>query len=84
MPSESASVQIISAADKLHNARSILADLRDAGEDLWSRFTGGKEGTLWYYRALAEAYTADEASPVVGELNRVVREIEALAGHIGC
>ncbi len=79
MPSESASVQLVSAADKLHNARSILADVRDVGEDLWSRFTGGKEGTLWYYRALAEAYTAVEASPVVEELNRVVREIEALA-----
>jgi (p)ppGpp synthase/HD superfamily hydrolase len=82
MPSESASVQLVSAADKLHNARSILADVRDVGEDLWSRFTGGKEGTLWYYRALAEAYTADEASPVVEELNRVVRAIETLAGHI--
>jgi (p)ppGpp synthase/HD superfamily hydrolase len=82
MPSESASVQLVSAADKLHNARSILADVRVVGEELWSRFTGGKEGTLWYYRALAEAYTADEASPVVEELNRVVREIETLAGHI--
>ncbi|HEX2098025.1 MAG TPA: HD domain-containing protein [Rubrobacteraceae bacterium] len=79
MPSEPASVQLVSAADKLDNARSILTDLRDLGEDLWDRFTGGKEGTLWYYRALAEAYTADEASPVVKELNRVVREIEALA-----
>lgn len=79
MPSEPASVQLVSAADKLHNARSILTDLRDLGEDLWDRFTGGKEGTLWYYRALAEAYTADEASPVVKELNRVVREIQALA-----
>ena len=79
MSSEPASVQLVSAADKLHNARSILSDLRDVGDDLWERFTGGKEGTLWYYRTFVEAYTADRASPVVEELDRVVSEIEDLA-----
>jgi (p)ppGpp synthase/HD superfamily hydrolase len=74
-----ASVRLVSAADKLHNARTILADLRAVGEDLWDRFTGGKEGTLWYYRVLVEAYAAADANPVVEELDRVVREIEALA-----
>ena len=73
------SVRLVSAADKLHNAHSILADLRSLGDELWDRFTGGKEGTLWYYRALVEAYTAAGANPVVEELDRVVREIEALA-----
>jgi (p)ppGpp synthase/HD superfamily hydrolase len=79
MASAPASVRLVSAADKLHNARSILADLRSLGDDLWDRFTGGKEGTLWYYRALVEAYEAAGANPVVEELDRVVREIEALA-----
>ncbi|MDQ3834440.1 MAG: phosphohydrolase, partial [Actinomycetota bacterium] len=79
METAPASVQLVSAADKLHNARSILADLRDVGEDLWDRFTGGKEGTLWYYRSLVEAYTADRAEPVVEELDRVVSEIEKLS-----
>jgi (p)ppGpp synthase/HD superfamily hydrolase len=73
------SVRLVSAADKLHNARSILADLRSLGDELWDRFTGGKEGTLWYYRALVEAYTAAGANAVAEELDRVVREIEALA-----
>ena len=76
-----ASVQLVSAADKLHNARSILADLRALGDELWERFTGGKEGTLWYYRALVEAYASNGANPVVEELDRVVREIEAFAGR---
>lgn len=74
-----ASVQLVSAADKLHNARSILADLRSRGDELWDRFTGDKEGTLWYYRALVEAYAGAGANPIVEELDRVVREIEALA-----
>jgi hypothetical protein len=72
-------VRLVSAADKLHNARSILADLRSLGDEVWNRFTGGKEGTLWYYRALVEAYTGAGAIPVVEELDWVVREIEALA-----
>ena len=79
MKTAPASVQLVSAADKLHNARSILADLRSLGDDLWDRFTGGKSGTLWYYRALVEAYSAAPASPVVEELDRVVSEIEELA-----
>jgi (p)ppGpp synthase/HD superfamily hydrolase len=74
-----ASVQLVSAADKLHNARSILADLRSRGDELWDRFIGDKEGTLWYYRALVEAYAGAGANPIVEELDRVVREIEALA-----
>ena len=76
-----ASVRLVSAADKLHNARCILADLRFLGDDLWDRFTGGKEGTLWYYRALVEAYAEASANSVVEELDRVVREIQALAHH---
>ena len=75
----SPSVRLVSAADKLHNARSILADLRSLGEELWDRFTGGKEGTLWYYRALTEAYKRAGANAIVEELDRVVRKIEALA-----
>jgi (p)ppGpp synthase/HD superfamily hydrolase len=79
MTSAPASVRLVSSADKLHNARSILEDLRAVGDDLWDRFTGGKEGTLWYYRALVEAYATAGANPAVEELERVVREIEALA-----
>lgn len=76
----SPSVRLVSSADKLHNARSILADYRRLGEGLWGRFTGGREGTLWYYRALVEAYGGPEAGPIVAELDRVVGEVEWLAG----
>jgi GTP pyrophosphokinase len=79
----SASVRLVSAADKLHNARAILADLRTSGEALWGRFTGGKEGTLWYYRALVGAYAAAGTNGVVEELGEVVRKIESLAGGRG-
>jgi (p)ppGpp synthase/HD superfamily hydrolase len=83
MTSAPAPVRLVSAADKLHNARSILADLRSLGEDLWERFTGGKKGTLWYYRALVEAYREGTTTPVVEELDLVVQEIEELARYAG-
>lgn len=73
------SVRLVSAADKLHNARSVLADLRCLGDDLWPRFNGGREGTLWYYRALVEAFRSAGSNPVVEELDRVVGELERLA-----
>lgn len=74
----SASVRLVSAADKLHNALCILKDYRLLGEDLWQRFHGGKEGTLWYYRALVDAFRVNGSSPIVDELDRVVSELENL------
>jgi (p)ppGpp synthase/HD superfamily hydrolase len=75
----SASVRLVSACDKLHNARSLVMDYRVYGEDLWNRFTGRREGTLWYYRAMVNALRAAETTPVVEELDRVVTELETLA-----
>ncbi|MGA8540589.1 MAG: HD domain-containing protein, partial [Terriglobales bacterium] len=45
---------LVSAADKLHNARAILADYRELRDELWSRFNASKEEQLWYYGALVE------------------------------
>lgn len=73
----SRSVQLVSAADKIHNARAILRDYRRLGEQLWERFNGGRAGTLWYYRALADTFRTAR-SPLAGELEEVVSEIERL------
>ncbi len=75
-----AEVQRISLADKLHNARSLLTDLRRSGHQTWQRFRGGREGTLWYYRTLVDIFQEINASPLVLEFSEVVAEIEALAG----
>ncbi|MGA2631928.1 MAG: HD domain-containing protein [Terriglobia bacterium] len=75
----SPSVLLVSASDKLDNARAILADYRVLGEALWKRFHGGKEGTLWYYRELLQAFREGGNSPLVEELGLVVSEIERLA-----
>ena len=75
----SASTRLVSASDKLHNSRAIVHNLREEGEEVWSRFKAGKEGSLWYYRALVTAFREHGRSELVDELDRVVTEMEALA-----
>ena len=70
---------LVSCADKLHNARAILSDLRSLGDELWKRFTGGKEGTLWYYRSLAAAFDDTLGNSLSEELKRTVNEINDLS-----
>jgi (p)ppGpp synthase/HD superfamily hydrolase len=77
----SPSIRLVSAADKLHNARAILADYRILGDALWERFNGGKEGTLWYYQALVQVFREAGTTPLVEELARTVAEIESLAAR---
>ncbi|MGB8494044.1 MAG: HD domain-containing protein [Candidatus Acidiferrum sp.] len=76
---ESADVRLVSAADKLSNARETLNDLRVHGEGMFERFTGKKEGTLWYYRALITAFRGAGNNPLIDELDRVVSELEAIS-----
>jgi hypothetical protein len=77
-----ASVRLVSAADKVHNARAVLQDYRRIGETLWGRFTGGRDGTLWYYRALADAFRALDPRELAEELERAVAELERLADAV--
>jgi (p)ppGpp synthase/HD superfamily hydrolase len=72
--------KLVSASDKLHNIRAILMDYRQEGEKLWSRFNGGKQGALWYYRALVKAFGgAKRIGPLVQEIDRVLTEVELLS-----
>ncbi len=72
--------RLVSAADKLNNVRSILSDYRELGEFVWSRFNGGREGTLWYYRTLRDEFLRDQPNRITRDLNLAVRELELLAG----
>jgi GTP pyrophosphokinase len=71
---------LVSACDKLHNARAIVADLR-AGHDVFSRFKAGREGTLWYYGELVKVFQnrSGPEAPVVKELSIAVREMAEAA-----
>jgi len=71
---------LVSVADKLHNARSILADLQRDGDAVFARFKGGKDGTLWYYDALAKAFHARASGWIYDELSRVVAQMNRESG----
>jgi GTP pyrophosphokinase len=79
LPPAPASVRLVSAADKLHNARAILRDLRRDGDTRWAKFSGGRAGTLWYYRALVGAYQSAGSGELIEELDRTVTAIELSA-----
>ena len=68
----------VALADKLHNARTIVQDYREQGEAIWSVFSTGKEGILWFYHSLLDMYRESPTSPMVEELARVVGELERL------
>lgn len=81
LPHAGDDVLLVSAADKVHNARAILTDLKEHGAALWERFRTGRKGTLWYYRELVSAYReAGAAKRLLEELEIAVEEIERLAG----
>ena len=71
-----AETRLVSASDKLHNVRTILADYRRDGEAIWARFNGKKEGTLWYYRALSDEYRRRNRNRSTRELEIAVAELE--------
>jgi (p)ppGpp synthase/HD superfamily hydrolase len=74
-----ADTQLVSAADKLNNVRSILSDYRAVGESVWSRFNGGREGTLWYYRTLRDVFLRRKRNRITRELELAVSELDSLA-----
>lgn len=82
---------LVSASDKLHNARAIVTDFKLEGDRVWDRFSpeAGRRGTIGYYRALVAAFgeRRDEGpgrfARLVDDLDSTVTELEGLAGERG-
>jgi len=73
-----ADTRLVSAADKLNNLRSILSDYRAIGESIWSRFKGGREGTLWYYRTLRDEFLRRKPNRITRDLDLAMDDLESL------
>lgn len=71
-------VRLLVAADKLHNARCTRQDLAIRGKDVWERFHGRREGTLWYYREMLAALRDGWGHPLLDELES---EVDQLHGY---
>ena len=71
----------VTIADKVDNARAILADYQRLGDDIWKRFNAGKADQLWYYESCVSAYeTAGYRGLLLDELSRLVTQIRMQAG----
>ena len=75
----SADVKLISAADKLHNAKSIESDHAILGEAIWDRFTATKAETLWYYASVVDALGYQWQHRLLEQLREVVARLQRLA-----
>jgi (p)ppGpp synthase/HD superfamily hydrolase len=71
----------VSAADKVHNAYAILRDLRNTGEQVWSRFNAPADDVVAYYESLVRAFRAAGGGPLVEELERIVKGIQREMGY---
>jgi (p)ppGpp synthase/HD superfamily hydrolase len=72
LPDKSPTSLLVSLADKVDNAEAILTDYRQIGDDLWERFTGRREGTIWYYRTLSSIFDQALPGPLARDLSRAV------------
>ena len=72
----------VCAADKVHNASTILSDLRRTmdPQSVWSRFSAGREGTIqWYADVLNRLDEIGFKAPIVEELREAVKALESAA-----
>ena len=76
---EPADVRLISAADKLYNARAMLEDYRVIGPEVWKRFKRGRGDQLWYFDELVKVFRYFGESRIVEELGRVVAELRRVS-----
>lgn len=74
-------VQLISAADKLYNAQSILTDYQRIGAEIWKRFKRGRDQQLWYFEELLKIFNRSGANEIVKELGRVVKELKRISAN---
>jgi (p)ppGpp synthase/HD superfamily hydrolase len=76
---ESQETLLVSVADKLYNARSIVADYREEGAQVWKRFKRGRDQQLWYFNELIKVFDQRGSNRMVEELKRVVQELTQLS-----
>jgi GTP pyrophosphokinase len=79
---ESKGTLLVSAADKLYNARAILEDYREVGPAVWNRFKRGREDQLWHFNALIKVYEETGSNRLTEELKRVIEELAQLSAKV--
>lgn len=68
---------LVSLADKTHNAEAIVFDLHRSGPEVWDRFTGQRDGTVWYYTQLVKVM-GDRMPQHIARLHRASQELAGI------
>lgn len=80
LPHHAPDEKLVTCADKLHNATTLVRDLRLHGPVTMDRFRGGRDGTLWYYASVADALGGQGWHHwLLTELRVAVRDLHTLA-----
>ncbi|WP_281269159.1 HD domain-containing protein [Thiocapsa rosea] len=74
---------LVSACDKLANLQAIHLDRLECGAVVWSRFSAGRAGTLWYYEELVETFSGRLPAALEQALRREWAAVETLADEEG-
>ena len=82
LPLETLQTQLISAADKLYNARTILDEYRAIGAKVWDRFHRSRDQQIWYFHELLKVFKSAGTNRIVEELDRVVTELARVSGYV--
>jgi (p)ppGpp synthase/HD superfamily hydrolase len=71
----------VCAADKIHNASSVLADLKrtEFPENVWKRFRAGRDAPRWYRQVYERLAEVGFAAPIMDELRSVAEALEQAA-----
>ncbi len=72
------SARLVGAADKFHNITTLVRDVRRYGPSTIERFSGGRAGTVWYYRAMADALGQGWDGPLLDEVRTQADALEGL------
>jgi len=72
-------VQLLSAADKLYNARAILDDYRGIGPSVWKRFKRGRKEQLLHFNGILAVYKSSGGNRIVDELERVISDLTRIS-----
>lgn len=70
---------IVTAADKLHNARAIATDIQTIGCEVWDRFNSDAESIIWYYESIIELLAVADISPIL--LNPLKTAVKIMEDH---
>ncbi len=72
-------LHLVTAADKLHNARAIVTDLQNQGSSVWTRFNADQEDILWYYDSVLDVLAQKSVSKSI--LTPLASAIEVMRGQ---